>query len=332
MKNLVKRILFSLLVAVKSHRFFHFINRKKILILMYHGVFEETMPIPCWWQLTFDEFRWQLEYVKKYHSVMHLQDVLERIQRQESLPDNVAIITFDDGYQNNYSVAYPLLKQLNLPATIFLTADFIGTDRLLWPDELFMLVLETEVPHIDLRNLGFDILELTSIHKKWETYWKLNGHLKTLEPYKKKEMIAYIRDILSVERKNTSWADNFKLLSWEQIKLMNESRLIHWGAHSCTHEILSNLDDKTLSDEIKNSCAMISKYASKILFAYPNGRKQDFDDRAKALLKQLNVLCSVTTVSGLNPCSQDPYELKRIKIGHNMSRDRFKLLCSGVVT
>lgn len=103
------------------------------------------------------------------------------------------------------------------------------------------------------------------------------------------------------------------------------------GAHACTHEILSNLDDESLSDEIKNSCECISKYNHKLLFAYPNGRKQDFDKRAKVILKQLNVLCALTTVSGLNSYTQDPYELKRIGIGFDMTRHRFKLLCSGVI-
>jgi hypothetical protein len=128
-----------------------------------------------------------------------------------------------------------------------------------------------------------------------------------------------------------SYSGHFNLLSWEQVDLMNESGLIDWGAHTRTHEILSNLDDKTLNDEIKGSCARISKYAPKLLFAYPNGRRQDFDERAKAVLKQLNVLCSLTTIDGLNSCVQDVYELKRVGIGDDTTKDYFKLLCSGTI-
>jgi len=281
--------------------------------------------------MPFEPFKWQLEYLKKYYTVMHLQDVMQKIQHGEVLPDNTAVITFDDGFKNNYSVAYPLLQQLNLPATIFLVTDMIGTDRLIWSDELYMLLLETKVKRIDLRDFGLGIFDL-STGSKLQTFNIIGDKLKALKHDDKNDMISYIKKSLSAETAGTtSYADNFKLLSWEEIKLMDQGGLIHWGAHTCTHEILSNLDDNALNDEIRNSCARISQYNQKLLFAYPNGRKQDFDGRAKAILKQLNVLCSLTTVSGLNSCSQDPYELKRIKIGHDTTRHRFKLLCSGVI-
>lgn len=327
---IMKKILFWFLTAVKIHHLIRFINRKKIVIVMYHGILKENMPVPCWWQMPYREFKWQLEYLKKHYIVMHLQEVMQKIQRKEGLPDNVAVITFDDGFKNNYSTAFPLLKQLNLPATIFLTTDLIGTGRLLWYDGLFMLLLETKVKKIDLKNFGLDIFDLTKDNKP-QIYNVIEDKLKTLKPNEKKDMMSFIKNILSAQINPTSYADNFKLLSWQEVDLMNESGLIHWGGHTCTHEILSNLDDKTLSKEIKNSCARISKYEKDLLFAYPNGRKGDFDQRAKVILKQLNVLCSVTSVSGLNPYSQDPYELKRISVGYDMTRPRFKLLCSGVI-
>ena len=326
---------------------------------MYHGILKEKTPIACsmvkknafaratdlglsfnsrqaetepscWWQLPFKKFKWQLEYLKKYYTVMHLRDVVGKIQRQEHLPDNVAIITFDDGFENNYSVAYPLLKELNLPATIFLTTDFIGKNQMLWPDKLFILFFETEVKEIDLRNFGLNISDLTSKKAKQKAFNLISNQLKALKLDKKQELISYIESILSKEKTSFSYSDNFKLLSWEQVNFMNETGLVHWGAHTCTHEILSQLDDGTLSEEIQKSCLRISSYGENLLFAFPNGRKQDFDERAKVILQRLNVLCSLTTVSGLNSYSQDAYELKRIDVDNNMTRNRFKLFCSGV--
>jgi peptidoglycan/xylan/chitin deacetylase (PgdA/CDA1 family) len=331
MKNQIKRMLFWFFTTIQGHHFFRFINRKKIVIVMYHGILKENMPVACWWQLPFEKFEWQMEYLKKYYTVMHLRDVMQKIRSREHLPDNVAVITFDDGFANNHSVAYPLLKELNLPATIFLTTDLVGTDRLLWFDELFMLFLETKVNKIDLSAFGLRVFDLTTIPHKQEALQSAGEHLKTLKLDEKKEMTSYIRKALSAQASPSSYSDNFKLLSWEEVDLMNESGLIHWGAHTCTHEILSLLDDKVLNDEIKNSCARISKYGQHLLFAYPNGRKQDFDIRAKIILKQLSALCSLTTISGLNTHSQDPYELKRVGIGHDTTRQQFKLLCSGVI-
>ena len=260
---------------------------------------------------------------------MPLREVMLKIQRHESLPDNVAVITFDDGFKNNYGAAFPLLKQLGLSASIFLVTDIIGTDKLLWPDELFMLFMETRVNKIDLTDFDLYAFDLTTINNKQEALQAVIERLKALKLDEKKKMISYITLILSADTDTTSYSENFKLLSWEEVDLMNKSGLIDFGGHTCTHEILSNLDDKTLNDQIKSSCAQVSKYDKNLLFAYPNGRKQDFDARAKAILKQINALCSLTTISGLNPYSQDPYELKRIGIGNDMTRHHFKISCSG---
>jgi len=329
MKNKIKEALFWFLTTIKAHHLFRKMNRKKFIILMYHGILKHKIPVSCWWQLPFEKFKWQLEYLKKYYTVMHLRDVIDKVQRGGHLPDNVAVITFDDGFENNYSVAYPLLKELNLPATIFLTTDFIGTDQMLWPDKMLILFFETKVKEIDLRKFGLNILDLTSVEAKQKAFNLISNQAKFLKLNKKQELISYIENILSKEITQVSYSGNFKLLSWEQVNFMNETGLVHWGAHTCTHEILSNLDDSTLNDEIQKSCWRVSSYGNNLLFAYPNGGKRDFDQRAKVILQELNVLCALTTISGLNSSFLDAYELKRTHIDNNMTENRFKLLCSG---
>ena len=331
MKNLIKKFIFWLLTTIKVHLLFRVINKKRFVILVYHGILKEKTSISCWWQLPLDKFEWQLEYLKKHYVVMHLRDVIDKIQHQEYLPDNVAVITFDDGFENNYTVAYPLLKEFNLPVTIFLTTDLIGKHQMLWPDKLFVLFLETKVKEIDLSNFGLNIFDLTSVEARQESFNLISNQLKTLRLNKKQELINFIENVLSEERIPTDYCDNFKLLSWEQVNQMNKTGLVHWGAHTCTHEILSNLDDSDLDDEIRKSCSKVSSYGNNLLFAYPNGNKKDFDQRAKVILQELNVACSLTTISGLNSYSQDVHELKRIEIDNNMTRNRFKLLCSGAL-
>jgi hypothetical protein len=76
---------------------------------------------------------------------------------------------------------------------------------------------------------------------------------------------------------------------------------------------------------------MVQKGSERVMFAYTNGRRQDFDCRSKAVLKDINALCAVTTISGLNSYSQDIYELKRISIGDDIERVNFQLLCSGFI-
>lgn len=63
-------------------------------------------------------------------------------------------MTFDDGFENNYRVAGPVLASMKIPATIFLTTGLIGTDQLLWPDRLFLSLQNTTRDSLDLRKYG----------------------------------------------------------------------------------------------------------------------------------------------------------------------------------
>jgi peptidoglycan/xylan/chitin deacetylase (PgdA/CDA1 family) len=72
-----------------------------------------------------------MQYVSKHYSPLTFRDAVENLIAKKKSPDKAVVISFDDGYRDNYIVAYPLLKRLNIPAIIFLTAGYIGTEKLL---------------------------------------------------------------------------------------------------------------------------------------------------------------------------------------------------------
>jgi hypothetical protein len=81
-------------------------------------------------------FRRQMELLRHYFTVLPLEDLAERARRRE-LPDNGVAITFDDGYRDNYTHAFSVLRELGLPATIFLTTEALDANALLWHDRVF---------------------------------------------------------------------------------------------------------------------------------------------------------------------------------------------------
>ncbi len=327
---MVKELLFNTCTALGTHHLFRRIKQDQILIVMYHGIVDEALPFPCWWQLPYEKFFWQIKYLNKNYALMPISEIYAKIARGERLPANTAAITFDDGFANNYTLAYPLLKAMNIPATIYIVTDLIGTDKLLWLDELFLLFLETTQKEIDLRSLGLRRFNLAGKRSKQSSFFHICEHLKGIPPAHKDKILDRIRAHLSQHKNPATFGHHFKLLTWEQVQTMNRSRVIEFGAHSCTHEILSQLEDDPLRREITASCERVAG-ETPFLFAYPNGRKQDFDERAKNILKSLNTLCAVSTISGLNPRRHDPLGLKRISIGEDTTPSRFKLLCSGFI-
>jgi hypothetical protein len=92
-------------------------------------------------------FEAHVVYLQKHFVVLALDDLLERWRIDQLDADKAyCVITFDDGWQDNYQFALPVLKQYGLPATIFLATDFIGTDRWFWPDQVMYLLEDRAQP------------------------------------------------------------------------------------------------------------------------------------------------------------------------------------------
>jgi peptidoglycan/xylan/chitin deacetylase (PgdA/CDA1 family) len=102
------------------------------------------------------------------------------------------------------------------------------------------------------------------------------------------------------------------MLDWRQIEEMHRAG-ISFGAHTKSHPILSRLGDRDLEEEIAGSKRTIENHlnAPVVTFAYPNGRKGDYDERAKNILAKVGFSCAVTSCRGLNYRYFDPFELSR---------------------
>jgi peptidoglycan/xylan/chitin deacetylase (PgdA/CDA1 family) len=110
-------------------------DREGITILTYHSISNEIEPDEA---VTPEEFEKQLQYIKENYKVISLEEAVEYIQTDIENISGSIVITFDDGYRDNYRHAYPLLKKYNFPATIFLVSDFINSNssKYLSPSEI----------------------------------------------------------------------------------------------------------------------------------------------------------------------------------------------------
>ena len=299
---------------------------------MYHGVVKEDLKPFCWWQISKNKFKWQMEYINKNYNVLKLDDLTNRLLNNEKLPDNTAIITFDDGYKNNYTIAYPILKNNNIPATIFLPTDYIGKDCYLWADQVYLTFKNSVIKKINLKDIGLGEYDIRSYKDKKSVCQETLEFLKNLPIDEKDLSMGLLRNTLDVHHNDYDLDNDFSLLNWEDVSSLNKDSLISFGAHSCTHNILSHLSIDKLNHEITNACIVIEKNNNNksCPFSYPNGRKQDFTEDSKRILKDHGATCAVSTISGLNDKSNDMFELKRIAIGADTSKTQFKLMCSGI--
>ena len=94
-------------------------------VLVYHSI-DAKAPSVLRSSTTPQTFMEQMEYLRQHYNIVSLEDVRKYVDEGLDLPKNSLAITFDDGFFDNYSVAYPYLKQHNLPATIFVATSYTG--------------------------------------------------------------------------------------------------------------------------------------------------------------------------------------------------------------
>jgi len=282
-------------------------NGDTFFVLMYHHVTEAAAPfIP---HVTGKVFRRQIVYLKKNYRVRTLGRIVDRVKRGETLHPRTAAITFDDEYEDIYYNAFPILKEKNIPATVFIATGFVDTDRVPWTDELGFLFAETAKGELELR--GKDAI--TRFHwsdqeSKLEALGAVKRALKMLPEESRREVFDRIKDQLEVSKTNPA-----RILNSDQIKKMAEWGM-EFGAHTVNHPILTRIPPEAARREIEESKEQLEKLIGAGVrgFCYPNGEIGDYDERIKMMVKKAGYDYACTTLEGENGPGTDLYELKRI--------------------
>ncbi len=301
------------------------LSKSQIVIVMYHRV----CPEKDYWSslaLNTQSFEQQIEYFSSNFKVVPLGEIAQLIHQRRPFPKKAVVITFDDGYKDNYSYAYPILKKYGVPATIFLTAGYIGSDKLFWWDKISYLIHHTQTSQLHLGDLGSHRFQ--SIEDRHYASHIIIEHLKKLPDGTKDVLMNKLLDISQVSIPSDLGRDLF--LSWEEVKEMSKGG-IDFGAHTVSHPILTNIPLKQAQDEIIQSKMSIEDEIEKevTIFSYPNG---NFNSELVRFIKENGFTCAVSTSSHthskpVHP-SDNPYTLSRIDAIDDFVK--FKVMLSGL--
>jgi peptidoglycan/xylan/chitin deacetylase (PgdA/CDA1 family) len=240
-------------------------------------------------------------------------------------------LTFDDGFQNNYSVAFPILKNLGLPATIFLATGFVDSDDTPWFCRINDALSRTSMKRLEWHGETYD---LSSPHSRAEAHATLQSRMKKFLHADLLERTKHLAAALGDRAdKSIARGSPYRMLETAEVREMARSRLIEFGAHSCSHAILSGLSEAQRKQEIVDSIATVERLtdAPCKLFAYPNGRVIDYGPFDKAALQERQIEVAVTTVAGPNDPSVPALEMRRYCIGAETPLSQFKLMTHHVL-
>ena len=287
-----------------------------LLVLTYHRV---TPNVP--WSdalvVTPDQFEQQVKYVKQHFRLLSASEVAEIIRSRKPFPVRSCLITFDDGWKDNYTHAFPILHAYEAPAIIFLTTGYIGTNKRFWHDRLTDLLyavpfqerrnptslrnwatismeqLIPEVSRISLKSRQSIIVEITERWKPLEEA-ALERRLQQLEMLQGQSLLT-----------STPPA----MLSWENVMAMAAGG-IEFGSHTVSHTLLDRIPAPHLNAELRLSKETLeSRLGKPVQFvAYPNG---NYNESVVEASQECGYIGGFTCDVGFNVTSAMPFELRR---------------------
>lgn len=295
--------------------------RNRMVILMYHRVLDDNEKLATFSHpgicVDKDTFEKQLLFLKKHFRVLPEVDFLEHLEEGIPFHNSSCLITFDDGWLDNYTNAFPLLKENNLSATVFLATDYIGTGKKFWQEkiaaELFDLLLRDDkratpiLEHYDLGEVAY--LPRRQAKIKIREFISKQKHLES------SELLEFIDDFSKASSSvahTDKHVDSF--LDWNKVREMSENN-ISFGSHSVHHYILTNLPHETAATEIRDSKKAVKKGAGRSpkLFCYPNG---NYSAEIAEEVRAAGYLAALSTKQGYLDKKSDRFSLPRISI-HN---------------
>jgi peptidoglycan/xylan/chitin deacetylase (PgdA/CDA1 family) len=262
-------------------------------------------------------FRKEIAYLKKNYQILSMDEVAHCIKSGIGFKRPSMAISFDDGYLDNYTLAYPVLKKYGVPASIYLTTGLIGTLERTWPDEIELAIMETKKDEFKLQTLfGDKEVQIKTKEGKEEANIKTAEALKNRPDDERWELVEEINAILTENKNFENRKKSRMMLNWDEVKKMAANG-ITIGSHSHTHPILTRMLLQKAKEEILNSKKIIEENLGIQVkhFAYPNGREEDFSEELRDYCREIGFESVESVIYGVNDPSRgngNTFALKRI--------------------
>jgi len=255
-----------------------------------------------------------LEAVGRVGHAMSMDDVVRICRNGEPFPKGAFAITFDDGFENNLTVARPILNQLGIPATVYVTSRFIDENGMSWIDriEYAMEVVRAGVLKFPWSESA---VSFETAAEKIAILDDIRTHVKSTPDLGVDAFVSEIFRQLDLEEIQSSREQLDQKMTWEQVRKWCAGGFLV-GGHSHTHAILSFLSPPQLEHEVNVSLKMMSEKAGIVTshYSYPEGLAHCYSEAVIQLLKSRGITCCPTAIDGINQPGADPFHLRRVMV------------------
>lgn len=260
-----------------------------------------------------DYFYKVLKSLKETGTPISLNEALNILENRHTFPENSFAITFDDGFENNYSVAAPILADLSIPATFYISTGMVDQNTMTWIDRIELCFEQHQTGKVKLP-WEDTIREFNQFEDQVSILNEIRRHIKSHREVNQEEFVKYIYSLFKMEMIYSSNDPLDKKLSWQQVSELNSHTLFKVGGHAHNHEILSFLSSEELHKTIETSLTYLAQKASikTIHYSYPEGLSNCYSEAVVSELKTFGIKICPTAIDGTNKNTADPFHLRRI--------------------
>jgi peptidoglycan/xylan/chitin deacetylase (PgdA/CDA1 family) len=270
------------------------------------------------------DFEAQMRYVAQRYNVISSWDLVRALREGATLPPRALVITFDDGYRCFQDTAFPVLRRLGLPVTLFVPTHYPGRpNALFWWDAIYRALMQTTAKEIEVARLG--VLPLATPPQRHAAYERLVRLVERTPEHDAARLVDTI-----VERCAAGPNNMAAMLNWSEITDLAADG-VNVGPHTQSHIVLAQATPQQVEAEVRGSWADLQERVPHALpiFCYPNGKPHAVNLTAARAVRQAGLAGAYTMVAGLNIIGRtNPYLLYRVGMVAGEPLWRFKLKLS----
>jgi peptidoglycan/xylan/chitin deacetylase (PgdA/CDA1 family) len=294
------------------------LSESGLVIFLFHGVIKNSNYAVRNYtrkHLEKDYFYRLIKDLQQSGYPLSMDEVVEHHQTGEPFPPRAYAVTFDDGFENNYSIAAPILKDLGIPTTFYIATGYIENITMPWTDRI-----EYCLEMVDAGKVSFPwsqtIYAFQSPEDKIRILDYLRDHVKRDSSIDTDEMVSSVFLQCGVKEIKQSNDPLDLKMSWQQVRELDQDDSFIVGGHSHRHAILSFLDDTELETDIQTSFDLLLEKASICPqhYAYPEGLAHCYSEQVIKVLANHGIICCPTAIEGINRVSDNLFHLKRVMV------------------
>jgi peptidoglycan/xylan/chitin deacetylase (PgdA/CDA1 family) len=261
-----------------------------------------------------ESFRAQVDWLNRSLRVLTLSEALERIASPAPWREPAALVTFDDGYRDNFDIAAPILRDRGIPATFFLPTAFVDSPRLPWWDEVACIIKQARVRRLELPPLTLDL----DAAPRSQAIQAIIAAFLDETVGDERRFLEGLAQQAEVDVDTEAMARAL-FTDWDQVRrLTGPGTDLSIGSHGHSHRKLAGLDGDSQRRELVESRQILEdRLGDEVAtLAYPYGWPGTYTAETRALAAAAGYRAAFASLEGVNRQDAfDPFEVRRLGVG-----------------